>query len=186
MAVLLPSEIFDKEQYMEELIDVYDENRVLTGEVLPRKTKLPKGKYMLYVIAIIRNQEGKILVTRRSLDKHWAAGSWEIPGGGASQGETSFDAVKREVVEETGISITEECSRVIYSYRNDDDGGDNYFTDIYVCDAVFDINDVTIQEREVIDVRLVTLDEISELHNTDGFLHYERICAAIEKDIAGA
>lgn len=170
---------------MEELIDIYDENRVLTGEVLPRKTKLPKGKYMLYVIALIRNEEGKILVTRRSLDKKWAAGSWEIPGGGAALGETSFDAVKREVFEETGIRITKEKSRVIYSYRNDDEGGDNYFTDIFMCDACFNIGDVTIQEREVIDVRLVTLDEINRLHETDGFLHYERICTAIHTDIKG-
>lgn len=171
---------------MEELIDIYDKNRQLTGEVVPRKTKLPSGKYMLYVIALIRNQEGRILVTRRSLDKHWAAGSWEIPGGGADHGESSFEAVKREVAEETGLSIEAANSRVVYSYRNDDPNGDNYFTDIYVCDAVFDINDVTIQEREVIDVRLVTLDEISELHDTDGFLHYERICTAIKQDIAGA
>lgn len=164
---------------MEELIDIYDENRTLTGEVLPRKTKLPKGKYMLYVIALIRNREGKILVTRRSLDKKWAAGSWEIPGGGAHMGESSFDAVKREVAEETGIHIEEENSKVIYSYRNDDENGDNYFTDIYMCDAEFGIEDVKIQESEVIDVRLVTPDEIERLHDINGFLHYERIRTAM-------
>lgn len=170
-----------KGMLMEELIDIYDENRQLTGEVLPRKTKLPKGKYMLYVIALIRNPEGKILVTRRSLDKKWAAGSWEIPGGGAHKGETSFDAVKREVAEETGIHIEEEKSKVIYSYRNDDEHGDNYFTDIYMCDASFGIEDVTIQETEVIDVKLVAPAEIDRLHESDGFLHYERIRTAMEK-----
>lgn len=164
---------------MEELIDVYDENRALTGEVLPRKTKLPKGKYMLYVIALIRNPEGKILVTKRSMDKKWAPGSWEIPGGGAAKGETSFEAVRREVLEETGIQITEDDSEIVYSYRNDDEGGDNYFTDIFVCDAVFTIDDVKVQEREIIDVKLVDLDEIEELYKKDGFLHYDRICLAM-------
>ena len=173
--------VIGKDWKMDELIDIYDENRVLTGEVLPRKTKLPKGKYMLYVIALIRNSEGRILVTKRSLDKKWAPGSWEIPGGGAAKGETSFDAVKREVFEETGIRITKEKSQIVYSYRNDDESGDNYFTDIFVCDADFTVDDVKVQEREIIDVKLVTFDEIDMLHEKDGFLHYDRIQKAMSE-----
>ena len=32
---------------------------------------------------------------------------WEIPGGGMDPGETSADAARREIVEETGISDLE-------------------------------------------------------------------------------
>jgi 8-oxo-dGTP pyrophosphatase MutT (NUDIX family) len=164
----------------EELIDIYDENRNFTGIVLPRKTKLTKGQYMLYVLAAVCNKDGKILITKRSLDKKWAAGSWEIPGGGADSGETSVEAVCREVLEETGIKISPENSKVIYSYRNDDaKSGDNYFADIYLCKVDFKLTDVTIQEDEVIDVRLATMDEIKELKEKDGFLHYERLCQAL-------
>ncbi len=160
---------------MTEMIDVYDVNRNKTGEILPRKTKLEKGKYMLYVIALLKNCEGKILVTRRTMDKKWAAGAWEIPGGAACAGETSEIAVTREVLEETGVDISKGKKEVVYSYRNDDENGDNYFTDIYLCEVDFTIDDVTIQESEVMDVRLVTADEIDALKETNGFLHYERI-----------
>lgn len=166
---------------MEELIDVYDENRVFTGVTVPRKTKLEKGRYMLYALALLENEEGRILITRRALTKKWAPGSWEIPGGGVHTGEDTTTAVCREALEETGIRVLPENARVLYSYRNDDPKGDNYYNDIFLCKADFSIEDVAIQEEEVIDVRLATVEEIKELHHSDGFLHYERIMSALEK-----
>lgn len=165
---------------MEELIDIYDENRQFTGVTVPRKTKLEKGRYMLYALALLENQEGRILITKRALTKKWAPGSWEIPGGGAHAGEDSTMAVCREAFEETGIRVVPENVKVLYSYRNDDKGGDNYFNDIFLCRADFTLADVTIQNEEVIDVRLATVEEIHDLHAADGFLHYERIMKALE------
>ncbi len=163
-----------------EMIDIYNDNRELTGEVLPRKTKLTKGKFMLYVYALIKNQDGKYLVTKRALDKKWAAGEWEVPGGGAMAGESSRDAVRREVLEETGLEIDEENATVLYAYKNEDlESGDNYFADIYVCSKTFNIDDVKVEKTEAIDVRLVTFEEIKELYDKDGFLHYKRICEAL-------
>lgn len=165
---------------MPEMIDIYDENRNLTGLTLPRKTKLSEGQYMLYVIALIENAKGDILVTQRTMDKKWAAGHWEIPGGGASAGETSFQAVCREVLEETGLDVSECEPKVLYSYRNEDlVHGDNYFTDIYLLHKDFELSDVKVQEHEVQDVKLANLDEIKRLHDEIGFLHYERVCQAL-------
>lgn len=165
---------------MEELIDIYDENREYTGLTLPRKTKLLKGQYMLYALALIENQEGKLLITKRALTKKWAPGSWEIPGGGAHTGETTVDTVCREAYEETGIKVLPENVRLLYSYRNDDPKGDNYYNDIFLCKANFELSEVKTQESEVIDVYLASLEEIKALHEKDGFLHYERICMALE------
>lgn len=161
-----------------EYVDIYNEHKELTGERLPRKTKLTKGKYMLYVLALIE-QNGKFLITRRTLDKKWAAGAWEIPGGGCMAGESSLEAVIREAKEETGLDITGH-NRLIYSYRNEDlERGDNYFTDIYLCKPDFSLADVKIQKDEVLDVKMATLEEIATLHETDGFLHYERLLEAL-------
>lgn len=164
---------------MEELIDIYDENREFTGRTVPRKTKLEKGQYMLYALALLSDREGRILITKRALTKKWAPGSWEIPGGGAHAGETTTDTVCREAFEETGISVAPKNTRLLYSYRNDDPKGDNYYNDIFLCSADFTIDDVHTQEEEVIDVRLATVEEIKALHETDGFLHYERIMKAL-------
>lgn len=162
-----------------EFVDIYNDERVLTGERLPRNTKLPAGKYTLYVLALIQNKDG-YLITRRTLDKKWAAGAWEIPGGGVMAGESSEEAIRREVKEETGLDIQDHA--LLYSYKNIDlERGDNYFTDIYLCPLDFTLNDVHVQEREVLDVRCASFGDITKLAKTHGFLHYERLCEALKK-----
>ena len=165
---------------MSEMIDIYDENRNKTGLVLPRKSRLSNGQYMLYVIALIENSKGEYLITQRTMNKKWAAGHWEIPGGGVAAGESAFEAVCREVYEETGLDTLGCEEKVIYSYRNDDlEHGDNYFTDIFVLHMDFSLDDVKVDPEEVMDVKLADIDEIKRLNDEIGFLHYKRICEAL-------
>jgi 8-oxo-dGTP pyrophosphatase MutT (NUDIX family) len=54
------------------------------------------------------SRDGRVLLLRASdplgpLDEWW----WEIPGGGIDHGETSADAARRELYEETGITAVE-------------------------------------------------------------------------------
>ncbi len=165
---------------MGEMIDIYNEKKEKTGLVLPRKEPLKKGQYMMYVLALVEDYEGRFLITKRAMDKKWAAGEWEIPGGGSVSGEDSFQAVCREVREETGLDVTDCESNMIYSYFNEDlERGDNYFVDIYRLKLDFTLDDVTLQKDEAIDVRLASFDEITKLYNTEGFLHYKRLCEAL-------
>ena len=91
---------------MSEFVDLYDRNRKFLNRVVDRNTYLfQPGEFMMYVLAILENEEGKFLVTQRALDKKWAAGGWEMPGGGAKSKESSLDAIKREVKEETGLNV---------------------------------------------------------------------------------
>ena len=39
------------------------------------------------------------------MTKAWAPGWWEVSGGAAQAGEASYDAVLREVKEETGLDV---------------------------------------------------------------------------------
>lgn len=168
---------------MEEMMDLYDENRVKLGVSVPRKTKLQKGQFMLYVIALIQNEKGEFLVTQRTMDKKWAAGHWEIPGGGSKAGETSFEAVCREVCEETGLDVSKCEPNVAFTYRNEDlERGDNYFTDIYLLKKDFTLDDVKVDKREVLDVKLADFEEIKRLNEEIGFLHFKRICQALGKE----
>jgi 8-oxo-dGTP diphosphatase len=53
--------------------------------------------------AIVTNKEGKILINKLKGGPY--AGFFCIPGGGVNPGELSFDTIKREIKEETGIEI---------------------------------------------------------------------------------
>lgn len=52
----------------------------------------------LGVRAIIRNEQGQILLV-----KHAYSDGWHLPGGGVETGETCEAALKRELAEEVGI-----------------------------------------------------------------------------------
>ncbi len=140
-----------------------------------------EGQYMLYVLAIIQDAQGRILITQRSKEKHWAAGWWEVTGGGVSAGETSEEAIVRELAEEVGLDVSDYPLERIYSYENVDlDSGDNYIVDIYRFKLDFTTDDVVLQASEAVDCKLVTFEEIEQVAEEGVFLHFRRIKQALE------
>ena len=55
-------------------------------------------------VAILRDERGRVLISRRQAGTH-LAGLWEFPGGKLDPGETTADALKREIREELGIEV---------------------------------------------------------------------------------
>jgi len=72
---------------------------------------MPPKPYSLSLKAVVRNEEGFVLLLRRSATSKANAGKWEFPGGKLDAGETVDEALRREVAEETGLVI--ELSRVL-------------------------------------------------------------------------
>lgn len=58
-------------------------------------------KHIVAVSALVRDADGKVLMVRT----HNRADTWELPGGQVEEGEPLDEAVRREVLEETGIHI---------------------------------------------------------------------------------
>lgn len=54
---------------------------------------------------IIVRVDGKILALKRAPDDHSRGGNWDLPGGGYEQGEDVLSAIKREVMEEVGLTV---------------------------------------------------------------------------------
>ena len=53
--------------------------------------------------ALVHDDEGRLLVVRRANEP--ARGRWSVPGGRVEPGEADADAVRREVLEETGRHV---------------------------------------------------------------------------------
>jgi 8-oxo-dGTP diphosphatase len=61
--------------------------------------------YGLAVRVILTDQDGKILILKRSTDSKTNPGKWELPGGKVNQEESFDHALIREVYEETNLKI---------------------------------------------------------------------------------
>ena len=63
-----------------ELWDIYDENKKRTGRTMKHNDwNMQPGEFHLTVLGVLMRPYGKYLITRRRLDKEWAAGWWEVP-----------------------------------------------------------------------------------------------------------
>ena len=140
-----------------ELNDIYDKDRNLTGQVHCRGTKWGAGEYGLVVCVWIYDGKGKLLMTRRAPQKSFAH-TWENPGGAAQAGETSRQAVKRELFEETGIRAEEEDFEFLSTSRDA-----HAFYDHYCLKVQIPAEQVVLQEGETDAVRWVTFAQVHEM-----------------------
>ncbi len=74
----------------------------------------PGPRYGVSVAATVVDDRGLVLAVRRRGDPY--AGRWEMPGGVLEPGETLYEGVIREVLEETGVTV--EPGRLTGVYQN--------------------------------------------------------------------
>lgn len=165
-----------------EFWDIYDANKNKTGRTMKRNDWcLKDDEYHLTVLGVVARPDGRFLITKRKMDKSWAPGWWEVSGGACMAGEESIDAVKREVLEETGLDVSNADGGYVFSYHRENPGqGDNYFVDIYKFVMDFDEADVKPQEAETDGFMLATVDEIKAFAEQGIFLHYDSIKRVFE------
>ena len=115
------------------------------------------------------------------MTKAWAPGWWEVSGGAAQAGEESVEAVRREVLEETGIDVTDADGGYVFTYKRENPGeGDNYFVDVYKFIKDVSDEDVHVQTEEALGYRFVTKEEIEQIADKGEFLHYDSIKRVFE------
>jgi mutator protein MutT len=167
----------DSRRFPVEYWDIYDSEKKLTGRTMKRNDWcLKEGEYHLTVLGVIARTDGRILITKRVMTKSWAPGWWEVPGGAVQAGESSTDAVKREIYEETGIDVSGFAGELALTYhRENPKEGDNYFVDVYRFTGEFDEKDVHLQTEETADYLIATKEEIAQIGEKGIFLHYDSI-----------
>ncbi len=134
--------------------DIYDENRQPTGRTHRRGSSWKPGEYGLVVCVWVYDGAGKVLLTRRAKGKSFA-GTWENSGGAAKAGETSRQAIARELFEETGIRAEEEEFQLLCQAK---EGHAIY--DFYALKRQVDLADVVLQPGETDGVRWATFNDV--------------------------
>ncbi len=152
--------------------DIYDENRNLTGRRHRRGDRWRRGEYGLVVCVYVYDGKGKVLLTRRAPEKSFA-GTWENSGGAAQAGETSRQAIARELREETGIVADPQEFEFLESGR---DRG--CFYDYYCLHRDIPLAQITLQPGETDGVQWADLDQVYRL------IANKEVCAVIAKQIA--
>ena len=153
-----------------ELWDLYDQNRMRTGEVAVRDgDPIPPGRYRVVVHAAVFNSRGEMLIQKRQPWKGVFPGLWDITcGGSAVSGEDSPAAIHREVLEEVGLDLKELSEgRAVFTV-NFRDGFDDYYVVRHDCDAEV----LVLQQSEVAAVRWANRDEIVRMIREKTFIPY--------------
>ena len=147
-----------------EILDIYNENRIFTGRTMDRnegKIVLKDGEYVIQVKCWILNKQNKILLTQRKKDKY-NGGMWEPTGGLVVSGETSIQAIKRELYEEIGLMVQEKELKLIDSYRDD-----HFFRDVYLIKDNITLDNIKFNDGEVADAKYVTIAEFKSMLNNN-------------------
>ena len=150
-----------------ELNDIYDKDRNLTGRLHQRGTPWGPGEYGLVVCVWVYDGRGHILLTRRAKGKSFA-GTWENSGGAAQAGETSRQAIARELFEETGIRAEEDAFDLL-----DTDMDRNTIYDFFALKHSVHLRDVVLLPGETDGVQWASFGKIHWMIKTG------RICKII-------
>ena len=142
--------------------DLYDENKLITGEVIKKGDVVPRGRYYLTVVVWIENSKGDLLIQKRLPEKYHM---WATTGGHPKSGESSLEGMVTELKEELGINVDSKELKLFKTIKTEDD-----FVDLYYLKKNIDIKNIIVQKEEVEDVKWVTNEEIDELIKQGNFL----------------
>ena len=144
--------------------DIYDAEKRPTGRTMKRNDWcLKDGEYHLTVLGVVARPDGTYLIT-------------------AQAGESSEEAVCREVREETGLDISNAEGGYVFTYKRENPGeGDNYFVDVYRFVLDIDENDLKLQTEETDGYMFATKEEIENFAKEGIFLHYDSIKRVFEQ-----
>lgn len=143
---------------MPERYDLYDIDRTALGRTHLRGTPPPAGTYHVVVAVWTIDDTGRLFLTKRDAAKQTYPMTWENTCGCVQAGETSMEAVRRELFEETGIAA--DASELTFLASETEE---HAFIDTYLLFRNVPIEKVRLQAGETCDCRWVTAVELDEM-----------------------
>ena len=124
---------------------------------------IPEGKYMLIVKVAIINEDKKILLQKRSMNKLANPGQWGLTGGKVNAGEDTLTTAIRETYEEIGINLNKKELKFLCKYNTR-----KAVFIIYYIKKDINIEDCKMQTEEVDELRYFSINELEELEKVEG------------------
>jgi len=112
-------------------------------------------------VAIIRNKQGQLLMQQRA----YPHGKWGLPGGLMELGESTQQTLRREVMEETGLSLGELTLFGVYSgpgYLCIAQNGDEFDTVVIVYTTDGYEGEVTVMDDESLAFEWFDIDKLPD------------------------
>lgn len=132
-----------------------------------KKPNFKKDHIVTSVVAVIINEDGEVLLTRRNVPPF--QGEWVMPGGRIDLGEPIVKALQREVMEEVGLGV--EVEDLIDVFEHVTPGDDNYHFIIlyYLCHPLSCA--INHNPAEVAEARWVSQSALGDYKMPDGTRH---------------
>jgi len=152
----------------QDMIEVLDSSGNPSGEVLSRKEVHRLGKLHQAVHLYLFNKENKLLLQRRSeLVDHYPSMLSISVTGHVDAGESSLEAVRRELHEELGLNAEYQDFKFLFSFRRDAELSSTYIdrqiNDVYACRIDFAIKNVFFDSTEISEVRYVSMSDFEKM-----------------------
>jgi len=143
-----------------EQFDILNVSGIPTGVTADKGARLKDGQYYLGVHVYIYNSAGEFLLQQRSYNKNFLPGGWDVVLEHVMSGESSIEGAVRGIKEEVGLSVSENdikfAGRFIWNTYH-------HIIDAYFVKANFDVNELSLQSKEVICAKMVSKDDIVKL-----------------------
>ena len=141
---------------MKELIDIVDENNRPTGMKKEKLQAHQEGCWHRTTQIWVLNQEGEILVGKRSFNQYQDSGKWaSYFGGHLLAAETYIEGALRELQEELKIKAKSQRLRKVESRKN---RGPNEFVQIFI--FVIKKGETFTLSEEITEYRFVSKEEL--------------------------
>ncbi len=124
-----------------------------SGRVEDYPRRISKKEVPTYHIAVgVIHKNGKLLITQRE-ETGLLGGLWEFPGGKMKDGESAESACRREILEETGLTVKIErfLTQVRHAYSHF-----KIEVDVFICDYIRG----EVQLKGSVDFRWVGIEEL--------------------------
>lgn len=149
--------------------DLLNKRREIIGQK-KRGQAFSAGEWHLVVNATIFNFKHEILLQQRSFNKIGRPGEWDLEtGGSALAGETSLDAIRREVKEEINLQYDFKTENFVESFRNWP-----VFDDWYAIKVDLPLASFQIQKSEIEQIRYVPIGELTQYISDDNLPYVKK------------